>query len=247
MEATQIIMGMPVTVTLDPDAPASLLSDVFDYFIEIDQRFSPYKSGSEISCFNRGDVPLSELSMDMLEILAIADETKRETKGYFEIRRPDGTIDPSGIVKGWAIRNAAYTIRGAGVANFCVNAGGDVQTGGKNPDGEDWSVGIQSPFKEDEIVKALCLSNRGIATSGTYVRGQHIYDPHRPAALIADIVSMTVIGRDVLEADRIATATFAMGKAGIHFVQELRDFEAYMIDVNGIATQTTGFGAYVIQ
>ena len=86
---------------------------------------------------------------------------------------------------------------------------------------------------------------RGIATSGTYVRGRHIYDPHRPALQITDIVSLTVIGSDVLEADRFATAAFAMGKAGLYFIEELPCLEGYVVDSNGIATQTSGFRAFV--
>jgi thiamine biosynthesis lipoprotein len=86
---------------------------------------------------------------------------------------------------------------------------------------------------------------RGIATSGTYVRGQHIYDPRQPGRRIDDIVSLTVIGPDVLEADRFSTAAFAMGKAGIYFIEQLPGFEGCEVDAGGIATQTSGFGAFV--
>jgi len=78
------------------------------------------------------------------------------------------------------------------------------------------------------------------------VRGQHIYDPHEPGRPIEDIVSLTVIGPDVLEADRFSTAAFAMGKAGIRFVEELRGFEGYMVDAGGVATQTSGFKGFVL-
>ena len=98
------------------------------------------------------------------------------------------------------------------------------------PDGEDWTIGIRNPFNEREIIKAVTPKGRGIATSGTYVRGQHIYDPHRPGRPIEDIVSLTVIGPDVLEADRFATAAFAMGKAGIHFIEEMPGLEGYVVD-----------------
>ena len=43
----------------------------------------------------------------------------------------------------------------------------------------------------------------------------------------------------------IVTAAFAMGKAGIMFIENLQDFEGYAIDANGIATLTTGFEGYV--
>ena len=118
----------------------------------------------------------------MREVLALAEQTKRETGGYFDIRRPDGTLDPSGIVKGWAIRNAAAIIAASGVRDFFIEAGGDIQSSGTNASGKPWSVGIRNPFNADEIIKVVYPRGRGVATSGTYVRGQHIYDPHGPAA-----------------------------------------------------------------
>ncbi|MER9313470.1 FAD:protein FMN transferase [Mesorhizobium australicum] len=86
-------------------------------------------------------------------------------------------------------------------------------------------------------------SGRGVATSGTYVRGQHIYNPHGIGGWIQDIVSLTVIGADVLEADRFATAAFAMGRDGILFIEQAPGLEGYLVDANGRATPTTGFGA----
>lgn len=242
---TRILMGMPITVDIVDSGLVSLVDEVFAYFVMVDKRFSVFKPDSEISALNQRHLEIADASAEMQEVLALAARTKRETRGYFDIRRSDGSLDPSGIVKGWAIRNAAYLIHSRGVRNFFVDAGGDIQTGGNNADGEDWKVGIRNPFNEREIIKAVAPKGHGIATSGTYVRGQHIYDPHRPGQKIEDVVSLTVIGDDVLEADRFATAAFAMGSAGIHFIEERPGLEGYVIDANGIATQTTGFKAYV--
>jgi FAD:protein FMN transferase len=246
MRDTRIVMGMPVTVEIVDAASATLIDAVYDYFSEIDHRFSLYKTDSEISSYNRGEITSAALSAEMHEVFALAGRTREQSDGYFEMKRPDGTIDPSGIVKGWAIRNAAQMIRAAGAHNYYVEAGGDIQAEGKNADGEDWRVGIRNPFNEQQIIKVIKLSGQGIATSGTYVRGQHIYDPHQPKRDITDIVSLSVIGPDVLEADRFATAAFAMGESGIYFIEQQEGLEAYMVNAQGIATQTTGFGDYVI-
>jgi len=246
MHDTRLLMGMPITIEIVDRAPARLMEDVFDYFAAVDARFSIFKPESEISALNSGRIAASDISPEMQEVLALAERTKRETDGYFEIRRADGLLDPCGIVKGWAIRNAADLVRDAGVRNFFVDAGGDIQCGGRNPEGEDWSVGIRNPFNEREIIKAVTPKGRGIATSGTYVRGQHIYNPREPGRPIDEIVSLTVIGPDVLEADRFSTAAFAMGRAGIHFIENLPGFEGYVIDGAGIATQTSGFKAFVL-
>lgn len=97
----------------------------------------------------------------------------------------------------------------------------------------------------NEIVKVLKLSNCGIATSGTYVRGQHIYDPYNVDEPITGVLSLTVIGPDVYDADRFATAAFAMGRDGILFIESLEGFEGYMIDDERRATFTSGFERYV--
>ena len=234
-------MGMPITVDIG-GAPGALVPGVFGYFEQIDRRFSTYRTDSEISAINRGDVPVKDWSGEMMEMLALAERTRSETNGYFDIRKADGSLDPSGIVKGWAIRNAAEIVRQAGVCDFFIEAGGDIQSSGKNASGQDWSVGIRNPFKADEIIKVLYPRGRGVATSGTYARGQHIYNPHEPSDVVTDIVSLTVVGSDVLEADRFATAAFAMGRDGILFIEQTPGLEGYVVDINGRATPTSGFG-----
>ena len=243
MRDTRILMGMPITVDVGETHDGTVVDMVFDYFARVDRRFSTYRIDSEISAINLGDVPTRDWSDEMMEVLALAEQTKNDTNGYFDIRKPDGSLDPSGIVKGWAINNAARIVRVAGISHFFIEAGGDIQTSGKNASGEDWSVGIRNPFKSDEIIKVVYPRGSGVATSGTYVRGQHIYNPRGSGRAVEDIVSLTVIGADVLEADRFATAAFAMGKDGIFFLEETPDLEGYVVDINGRATPTSGFGA----
>lgn len=245
LRETRIMMGMPITLDVAVPAARGLIDDAFAYFDAVDRRFSTYKPDSEISLINAGRLAPRDWSAEMTEVMTLAEETKRETDGYFDIRQPDGKLDPSGIVKGWAIRNAARVLDEASVADYFVEAGGDLQTRGKNPDGKEWSVGVRNPFNPREIVKVIHPKGKGVATSGSYVRGQHIYDPHAPHRPVEGIVSLTVVGPDVYEADRFATAAFAMGKAGVHFIERLPGFEAYMIDGQGVATMTTGFKGYV--
>jgi thiamine biosynthesis lipoprotein len=244
MEQAREIMGMPVRITI-VGGTQSDFDAVFNYFTEVDTRFSTYKPESEIMKINRGEIQPNEYSTDMREIFALAEQTKKETDGYFSIIRPDGSIDPSGIVKGWAIRNAATLIEQKGYKNYLVEVAGDMQSKGVDENNKVWTIGIRNPFNHAEIVKVVRLENQGIATSGTASRGQHIYNPHQPKQRIDDIVSITVIGPDAYEADRFATAAFAMGKEGILFIEKLAGFEGYQIDAKGIATLTTGFTRFL--
>ncbi|MFA5931938.1 MAG: FAD:protein FMN transferase [Candidatus Paceibacterota bacterium] len=258
MKQVQIIMGTPVMIEInDEEAKEELFQEVFDYFKYVDQKFSTYKEDSEITKINKkikklarnashNDAGGEEMSSDMELVFKLSEETKNLTNGYFDIVTPEGNYDTSGLVKGWSIYNASKILEKNGVKNFTVEAGGDIQVSGKNKDGEAWCIGIQNPFnKKREVVKKVYLDdNNGIATSGNYVRGAHIYNPKDKNDKLDDIVSLSVIGPNVFEADRYATAAYAMGKDGIFFIEELPGYEGYSIDKNGIATMTTGFDKY---
>ncbi len=244
MKDTRLCMGMPITVEVaDAAATRATLDDIFSFFDSVDARFSTYKPDSEISRVNLGELPENERSTAMREIIALGEKTKAETDGYFDMRTPAGTLDPSGIVKGWAILKAAERLAEGGHVNFYVDAGGDVASQGLSEQGTPWSIGIRNPFKREEIVKVIYPRGRGVATSGSYIRGAHIYNPHAPETTIEDPLSLSVVGPDVLEADRYATAAFAMGTNGIAFIERLPDFEGYAISPAGVATMTSGFAA----
>lgn len=239
-------MGMTITVEiLDSPSPETDLEKVFSYFDYVDKKFSPYKETSEISKINRGELQERDWSEDMKTVFTLSTETNQKTNGYFDITAPNGKIDPSGLVKGWAIYNAAQILQKIGRENFYIDAGGDIQSRGKNSRGEDWSVGIKNPFHPEEIVKVIYIkNNEGVATSGSYLRGQHIYNPKNKTKPITEVVSLTVIGPNIYEADRFATAAFAMEQNGINFIENLDGFEGYQIDKNGQATMTSGFKKY---
>jgi len=132
----------------------------------------------------------------------------------------------------------------SGFKNYYVEAGGDIQVAGRNSRGLPWQIGIRNPFAKSQIVKVLVLPNgEGVATSGTYERGHHIYNPKNHLA-VKDIVSLTVVGPNIYEADRFATAAFAMEKDGILFIEKMPGLEGYMIDTAGMATFTSGFKSY---
>ena len=238
------MMGMPITIEIVGASESAAIEAAFASFDAVDRRFSTYRTDSEIAAINSGRFLPADYSAEMREVFALAEQTRIESGGYFDMRRPTGALDPSGIVKGWAILNAARLIAATGARDFFVDAGGDIQSSGVNAKGEPWRVGIRSPFDETAIIKVVEPRGQGIATSGSYVRGRHIRNPHAPADPLAEIVSLTVIAADVLEADRFATAGFAMGRDGIHFIEQRPGLEGYAVDRAGRATLTSGFGDF---
>ncbi len=245
MKETRLMMGMPITIeVVDSSVKQKDFDEVWDYFDYVDHKFSTYKEDSEISKINKKLLEENDYSDDMKLVLKLCDETKALSLGYFDINK-EGFLDPSGLVKGWAIYKAANILKYKSFKDFYVDAGGDIQTYGLNAENKPWVVGIRNPFNRNENVKILKISNLGVATSGTAIRGQHIYNPKDTKSKLNDIVSITVVGPNVYEADRFATPAFAMQRKGIEFIEKLTGFEGYMIDSKGIATYTSGFSKYV--
>lgn len=240
MKQTKLIMGMPITLEIaDTFVSGKDFGAIFSFFRQVDEKFSPYKKSSEVSRINRKEITVKEYSEEMLEILSLSHEIKEKTQGFFDIYHK-GYLDPSGIVKGWAIQKAAERLRLRGFRNFFIDGGGDIQADGLK-EGRKWKVGIKNPFNQSEIIKVVDLSNEAIATSGTYTRGDHIYNPLKKNKRVTEIISLSVISKTILEADLLATTAFAMGKRGIAFINAYKGADGYMIDSKGIATYTQGF------
>ena len=98
MKQTRLMMDMPITIEIaDPGAPADAAESAFAFLAWVDATFSPYRPDSEISRINNGRLTLAQASEPVREIFQLADETREDSGGYFDIRR-DGRCDPSGIV-----------------------------------------------------------------------------------------------------------------------------------------------------
>lgn len=238
-------MGMPIVATVGGPRAGTHIRDVFALLRAVDARFSTYKSTSEISAINRGELQPAEYSEAMTEVFELSEATKVATAGYFDIRRPDGSIDPSGLVKGWAIEKASRLLDERGVKDYFLDVGGDIMTRGGNA-GRPWWVGVRHPLQRDQNVKRLALSGIGIATSGTAERGEHIYDPLTGRAPVG-MQSVTVLGPSVMIADVYATTLFAMGvERGLEFIQRQEGYEAFIITNDWDGLLTPGFDRYSV-
>ena len=185
----------------DPIADC-LLDALFQWFDRVDALFSTWRDDSEINRLGRGEIKRQQTSPDMHEVLAACDVLLDETFGAFDIGfatdprvspRPGfGPIDPSGFVKGWAIERAAAMLEQEGIANFAINAGGDVLTRGRPEPDRSWVVGIQHPIQGDATAATVTGTDLAVATSGRYERGDHIIDPRTGAPATA-LLSATVV------------------------------------------------------
>jgi FAD:protein FMN transferase len=236
------IMGMPVVVDIrDEDVDDSVLERVFDTLRFADATFSTYKDDSEISRLNRGELTLTEAHPDVREVLDRCEALRVETDGYFDARAAAAdVIDPSGLVKGWAVDRAASMLIDAGVRNFAVNVAGDMCLRGRAVPESCWSVGIQHPLEPGSIAAVVEANDLAVATSGAYARGDHVLDPHTRRPPVG-VLSVTITGPELAIADAYATAAFAMGEAGIHWTARLGGYEALTILADERVLSTPGF------
>ena len=142
------------------------------------------------------------------------------SRGNSVLRYHDGDarLDLGSIAKGYGVDRAVAALRRLGIEQAVVVAGGDLYALGTSPSGDLWSIGIQSPNDERAIVGTLELSNRAVATSGTYrqffrYRGHkyhHIMDPATAQPRETAMQSLTVMADSVMHADASTTALFGM-------------------------------------
>lgn len=233
-------MGTVFSIDIrDPGDWARAVGDVTAWLHDVDAVFSTYKDGSGISRIRRGELTPGEADPRIPEVLALCERAERQTDGFFTARWRGG-VDPTGIVKGWAIERASGILRGHGSRNHCVNGGGDIQVAGGPFPGENWHVGISDPRDPARLVAVVAGRDGAIATSGTAERGAHIIDPHTgepPDGLL----SATITGPSLTLADAYATAAFAMGPAALDWAAAMDGYEALLVAPDGTLARTAGF------
>ena len=99
MRKVEQIMGLPISVDIQNCTSASVFRAVFTRFHEIDERFSTYKSSSEVSRFAGGQLSHKDLSLELKQVIKACRRAEKWTGGYFSAWAA-GPFDPSGYVKG---------------------------------------------------------------------------------------------------------------------------------------------------
>ena len=223
------IMGTAIGIDVrDQFVPTTVVDEAFASLRRADAQFSTYKPDSEVSRLGRREVALDQCSLELRQIMVLAEQVRVDSHGHFDVRRdgPDGGVDPSGVVKGWEVEEAAWILDAAGARNYAINAGGDILVRGEPRSGEPWRIGIRHPLQADAVAHVLELRGGAVATSGAYERGEHISNPLNATAP-RDWLSLTVVGPSLSHADAYATAGFAMGREGLDWVNRHTGYRAY--------------------
>jgi thiamine biosynthesis lipoprotein len=220
-------MGMPVSLALrgrhaDDDVTRAAWADAMAVLHEVDRVFSTYRPDSFVSRLGRGEIGLEDCPPEVAEVFELGAAAERESGGAFSIRLPgpDGSLalDPSGVVKGWAVERAAEPLRALPGTDFCLSAGGDMTCRTLDPASPPWRIGIEDPADPTRVLAVVPVFTGAVATSGTAHRGEHLVDARtgRPPSGVA---SVTVVAASLTWADIDATAAYAQGEDAVRWLE----------------------------
>ncbi|MCA1325440.1 FAD:protein FMN transferase [Herbaspirillum sp. alder98] len=146
------------------------------------------------------------------------------------VLQPGGAVlDFSGIAKGYAVDLVAQALQALGCTSYLVEIGGELSGLGVKPDGQPWWVQLERPPGRDSAALRLALHGLAVATSGDYRRffehdGRryaHTIDPRSGEPLRQAPVSVTVLHRQCMVADALATALTVLGvEQGMAFARQ---------------------------
>lgn len=214
------IMGMPISIHVLNDSGAlgpqseRAIRACFAELRDIDRVFSPYREDSDIRRIARGELKIADADPRVTVVEAACRAAAIETGGLFSATW-QGSFDPTGYVKGWAVENAARRHLAPLLADEVavgINAGGDMQLFTAPGAHWRWNVGIADPRRPGEVIATLEVENGAVATSGSAERGAHIIDP-RTGEPARGIVSASVVDASLTRADLWATAAVVAGFA----------------------------------
>ena len=145
-------------------------------------------------------------------------------------------LDFGGVAKGWAAGQAVQKLRPYGPA--LVDAGGDIAVSGRQLDGSPWAIGVADPHQPENDLGTLLLVGGGVATSGIDYRRwlqdgvwkHHIIDPRTGEPAETDLLSVTVVGSTVMEAETAAKVVLILGsREGLAWLKNQPGLEGLLI------------------
>lgn len=237
------VMGTVVSLSvLGGSVPAeralAAIDDACALLHQTDSTFSTWLDHSPMNRYRLGKLSLQEAPAELAEVLGLCDHARQLSRGWFDPWAMPGGVDPTGLVKGWAVERCLDLLRRRGITAALINAGGDVGVLGEPTPGCPWQIGIRHPWREDALARIIPASG-AVATSGHYERGPHLIDPFsgEPSCVVA---SATVTGPSIALADALATAAAVAGPVALEFVTGVAGYDVYLILGDGTELASEG-------
>lgn len=246
-----------------------LFKEAYREGIRLEKIFNFYDKTSELSFLNKKRK--MTVSHDLLKVIKKALEYCEITKGEYDIsigkhilerksgkelskincsykdikingnevslENDDVLIDLGSIAKGYIVDKIAEFLESQGVISFFIDGRGDMKAVGKYEE----SIGIQHPRAEDKTICQTQIKNSSIATSGDY---KQFYQTYEKSHIIGkkDLISVSVIADNLMEADVFASAVFLINKKlRENIIKKNPQFKVLTIDENLNKNAYNGF------
>ena len=184
------------------------------------------------------EMPKKELIQKSVEKVGYHNIILDASNNSFFLKLEGMKIGFGAIGKGYAADKVKGLLQEKGVKAGIINASGDLNAWGKQPDGSSWMVAIVNPLTKKKVFSWLPVNNNAVVTSGDYEKyvtfnGElysHIIDP-RTGYPSTGILSATIFTSNAELADALATAVFVMGvDVGLSFINQLKGVGCILVD-----------------
>lgn len=186
------------------------------------------------------EMPSEEIIKKSVEKVGYQNIILNEEKHSVFLKLKGMKIGFGAIGKGYAADKAKALLQEKGVISGIINASGDLNTWGTQPNGKDWLVAIVNPLNKGKVFSWMPVHNSAVVTSGNYEKYvkfnntlyTHIIDP-RTGYPAKEILSATIFTKTAELSDALATSIFVMGvHTGLDFINQLKGVECIIIDAN---------------
>jgi thiamine biosynthesis lipoprotein len=161
-------------------------------------------------------------------------------------------LDLGGVAKGYAVDRVWELLAGAGLRGALVNAGeSSIRVLGERPGGGPWRVAVSHP-REEEWLGILGLPPGSAVGTSADTQRYIVVDDRRYSHLLnpftgypaTDLLSVTVIAGNALDADVFSTALFvAEGRDRLALLEQW-GAEGVMVTAAGAIEQTPGLAGF---
>jgi thiamine biosynthesis lipoprotein len=233
---------------------------------EIERHFSLFLPDSDIRRMARGELTLAKADRRVREVEALCRDARQRSNGLFDAWR-DGTFDPTGLVRGWAVdrltdRYLLPLLHELGASAVGLNAGGDARLHTAPTSAWRWRLGLADPRQESRAVRSRrgglaetasapsCAEPRppviatveimdgAVATAGPAGRGI-VLDP-RTGGPALSVASATVLADTLTEADLWATTAVAAGFGTLDWIAQSGTRSGLLVAPDGRTRRWTG-------
>lgn len=187
----------------------------------------------------KAETPRVPTQSQIDEVLPLVDYRGVKVEGNtVTLSNPDMSIDLGGIAKGYIADQMREYLRENGCKSAVLDLGGNIYALGRRTDGNDWTIGMRSPFDTSSQFGTLTVHDRSVVTSGPYERYfevdgkryHHILDPSTGYPVENGLASVTILSDDSVMGDALSTACFVLGISdGTQLIQNLDQIDALFI------------------